>query len=140
VETNAAIAAEGDDAMTAYGRKLFGIAAAFNFTVALGLLFLRPTLTPLLGLDPIAGTNLVLLYLVVALVATFGYVYLRTALDPLRSRAMIEVGAIGKLLAVIAVSVPWLAGEVSWQLPALVGGDAVFAALFFDFLRRAPVV
>ena len=122
--------------MDSYARKLFGTAALFNFSVALGLLFLRPQLAPLIRLDPVAGTNLVFLYVAAFLVATFGYAYLRIAQDPRRFRPFVELGAIGKLLAVAATTWPWLAGEVGWRLPLLAGADLVFAVLFIDFLRR----
>ena len=122
--------------MDAYARKLFGIAAGFNFLVAVGVLVLRPRLAPLIRFDPVAGTNLVFLYLAAALVGTYGYAYLRIAQDPHRFRPFVELGAIGKLLAVAAVTWPWLAGEIGWQLPLLVSGDLVFALLFIDFLRR----
>ena len=119
-----------------YARRLFGNAAVFNFIVALALLFLRPWVGPLVRLDPVAGTNLVFVYLSAALVGVFGYTYLRIAQDPARFRPFIEVGVIGKLLAVGAVTWPWLAGDIGWQLPMLVSGDLVFALLFIGFLRR----
>ena len=127
-----------DDAVAtdAYASMLFGIAAFFNFAVAAALLFLRPTFGPLVSLDPVAGTNLVFVYMVAFLIGTFGYAYARIAQDPRRYRPFIELGAIGKLLAVAAVTEPWLAGEVGWQLPLVVSGDLVFALLFIDFLRR----
>ena len=119
-----------------HARKLFGTAALFNFLVALALLFLRPQLGPLVRLDPVTGTNVVFVYLAAGLVAVFGYAYVRIAQDPERFRPFIELGVIGKLLAVGAVTWPWLTGEVGWQLPLVVSGDAVFALLFIDFLRR----
>ncbi|TMA50928.1 MAG: hypothetical protein E6J76_11090 [Deltaproteobacteria bacterium] len=97
---------------------------------------MRPQLGPLVRLDPVTGTNLVFVYLAAGLVAVFGYAYLRIAQDPERFRPFIELGVIGKLLAVGAVTWPWLTGEVGWQLPLVVSGDAVFALLFIDFLRR----
>ena len=36
----------------------------------------------------------------------------------------------------VVVCGPWLAGDVSWRLPALASSDLVFAALFVDYLRR----
>jgi hypothetical protein len=51
------------------------------------------------------------LYLAAALVAVFGYAYLRIAQDPERFRPFIGLGVIGKLLAVGAVMWPWLASE-----------------------------
>ena len=92
--------------MESYARRLFGTAAFFNVVVALALLFLRPVLGPLVGLDPVAGTNRVFLYMAAFLIGTFGYAYLRIAGDPHRFRPFIELGAIGKLLAVTAVT--WL--------------------------------
>ena len=82
------------------------------------------------------GTNLVFVYMVAFLIGTFGYAYARIAQNPRRYRPFIELGAIGKLLAVAAVTGPWLAGEVGGQLPLVVSGDLVFALLFIDFLRR----
>ena len=123
-------------ATDAYARKLFGNAAVFNFVVAAALLFLRPWVGPLVRLDPVAGTNLVFVYMSAMLVGVFGYTYLRIAQDPERFRPFIELGVIGKLLAVGAVTWPWLAGDIGWQLPLLVSGDVVFALLFIGFLRR----
>jgi hypothetical protein len=123
-------------ATDSYARTLFGVAAFFNFAVAAALLFLRPSFASLVALDPVAGTNLVFVYMTAFLIATFGYAYARIAQDARRYRPFIELGAIGKLLAVAAVTGPWLAGEVRWQLPLIVSGDLVFAVLFIDFLRR----
>lgn len=53
-----------------------------------------------------------------------------------RYRPLIALAAVGKLTAVALVVTPWLRGEIGPQLPALVMGDAVFAVLFVDFLRR----
>jgi len=121
--------------MDAYARKLFTVAAIFNFLVALGLLFGRPLVGPLFGLDPASGTNLVFLYLTGMFVALFGYSYLRIAQDPRRYRPFIELGIVGKLLAVCGATWPWLAGDVGWRIPFLAGGDLVFAVLFIQFLR-----
>jgi hypothetical protein len=123
-------------ATTSYAGMLFGTAAFANFAVAFAVLFLRPTWAPLVGLDPITGTNLVFMYLAAFMIATFGYAYARIAQDPRRFRPFIELGAIGKLLAVAATTGPWLAGQIGWQIPFVVGGDLVFALLFIDFLRR----
>jgi hypothetical protein len=123
-----------------YARKLFGFAAACNFAVAFGFLFLRPVLHPLLPLDPVTGTNRVFFYLTAFLVAAFGYAYLRVAQDPRRYRPLIEIGVIGKALAVTAAAIPWLDGGIGWQLPALLGGDLLFVLLFLDYLRRTAGV
>ena len=124
------------DAMKSYARWLFGTAAAFNIAVGLALLWLRPQLGPLLGLEPVEGTNLVIGNLAGLLVALLGCVYALIAADPPRYRPLIVLGAVGKLLAVVCVVLPWLRGEISASLPALAGGDVVYAALFLDYLRR----
>jgi hypothetical protein len=125
--------------MRAYSRWLFGVAAAFNLAVAAALLFFRPWLAPALKLDPVDGTNRVLANIVGALIATFGYAYLRVAADPVRHRPYVGLAIIGKLLVVVAALWPWLMGAVGGRVPSLAAGDALFAVLFLDYLRRAPV-
>jgi hypothetical protein len=119
-------------------RRLFVPAALFNWSVAAGLLFLRPWLSPLMGFAPVDGTNLSFLYIAAALVAAFGWAYWCVAQDHRRYRPYIVLGVIGKLLVVLAVFVPWLRGLTGWQLPALASVDLVFAGLFFMFLKRTP--
>jgi len=123
-------------ASASYTRGLFGVAAVFNFVVAAGLLFLRPQFTALLQMEPVTGSNTVVANLAGALVGVFGYAYARVAGDAGRYRVYVELGTIGKLLVVPAAALPWLAGEVGWQLPLLACGDLLFAALFWDWLRR----
>lgn len=119
-----------------YTRGLFGLAATFNFAVAAGLLFLRPQMAALLQMAPATGSDAVVANLAGALVGVFGYAYARVAANPQRYRPYAELGLIGKLLVVPAAALPWLAGEVGWQLPLLACGDLLFAALFWDWLRR----
>jgi hypothetical protein len=123
--------------MRTYARWLFGTAAVFNLLVAFNLVFLRYWVqTPLLPLDPIAGTNLVLANLAGLLVASFGYAYARVAGDPVTFRPYIHLGAVGKLLAVACTVWPWWIGAVPWTMLAPVGPDLIYALLFLDFLRR----
>jgi hypothetical protein len=122
--------------MSVRARWLFGLAAAANFAVAAWLGLTRGLFVALLDLDPITGTNAVLADLAAVLIASFGYGYLRIALDPVRFRPLIHVGALGKLAAVAAVFTAALTLPHLWRLFALVGGDVVFAILFLDYLRR----
>ena len=122
--------------MQIYARRLFSIAALFNFGVAGGLLFLQPWLIPLLQLDPITGTNAALVKVLAVLVATFGYAYWRIAGDPVTFRPYVTLGVIGKLLVVAAAGSALIAGETGWRLPVLAAGDLLFAGLFLDYLRR----
>jgi hypothetical protein len=123
-------------AMRAYARWLFGLAAAFNLLIGLALLFLRTLLSSLLHLGPIAGTNVVLANLTGMFVALFGFAYAMVALDPVEYRPFIPLGAIGKLLAVVCVFIPWFMGVIPGILPSLVVGDFVFAILFLVFMER----
>lgn len=122
--------------MERYARWLFGTAALFNFVAGLSLLFLRPLIGPYLRLDAAAGTNLVFVDFTGAIIALFGFGYLRLARGPAEYRPYISFSVIGKSLAVLCVAYAWTVGAISWVLPLLVSADIVFAILFLDFLRR----
>ena len=124
--------------MSSAARRLFIPAAIFNWSVAAGLLLLSDVMGPLLRLDPASGTNLALRDMSMLLVALFGFAYWRITFDPHRFRPYIELGILGKSLVVVAIYGHWLAGHIGWQLPAVAFGDAVFALLFLQFLRRYP--
>ena len=115
---------------------MFGIAAAANALVAAAMSVGQPWFVDVLGLDPITGTNVVLVDLAAVLIAGFGYGYARIALDPVRYRPLIAVGALGKTAAVATVFAGALTTTHLWRLTGLIGGDLVFAALFWDYLRR----
>jgi len=122
--------------MKTYARWLFGAAAVANLGFAVVLVVGKVQLAALFGLDPIAGTNIVFANLAAALIAAFGYGYARIALDPIGFRPLIHLGAGGKL---VAVAVAWIAAARdphAVRLAALISGDAVFAVLFLDYLRR----
>ncbi|HXQ17547.1 MAG TPA: hypothetical protein VN814_23255 [Caulobacteraceae bacterium] len=122
--------------MSAYARWLFGVAAAANLLVAAAMSLGQGLFVSILGLDPITGTNIVLVDLAAVLIGAFGYGYGRIALDPGRFRSLIAIGAWGKLAAVATVLVGALTVPHLWRLFALVGGDVAFAVLFLDYLRR----
>jgi len=123
--------------MSTYARCLFGVAAAANLLVAAAMSLGQRWFVTVLGLDPIIGTSVVLVDLAAVLIAAFGYGYARIALDPVRYRPLIALGAWGKLAAVATVLVGALAIPHLWRLFALIGGDLVFAALFLHYLSRA---
>ena len=126
-------------ALNTYARWLFGIAAAFNLAVGGALLLLRPMLLGRFGFDPVEGSNIVIANLTAMFIALFGYCYALVALDPVKNRPFIAVGAIGKLLAIVCAVAPWLTGEVAMNPPPLLAGDLIFALLFVDYLRRTRV-
>jgi hypothetical protein len=122
--------------MSAHARWLFGVAAAANLLVAGAMSLGQSWFVAVLGLDPIVGTDAVLVDLAAVLIGAFGYGYGRIALDPVRFRPLIALGAWGKLAAVATVLVGALTVPHVWRLFALISGGAVFALLFLDFLRR----
>jgi hypothetical protein len=115
--------------MTRYARWLFGVAAAGNLLVAAAMSLGQRWFVAVLGLDPIAGANVVLADLAAVLIAGFGYGYARIALDPVRNRPLIGVGALGKAAAVATVLAGALMIPHLWRFTTLIGGDFVFAAL-----------
>jgi hypothetical protein len=119
-----------------YARWLFGAAAAANLLVAAPMSAGQSWFVEFLALDPITGTNVVLVDLAALLIGVFGYGYARIALQPDRFRPLIGLGAIGKLAVVGAVLIGAIAAPHLWRLFALISGDLVFAALFWDYLRR----
>lgn len=124
--------------MLSHARRLFVCAALFNWAVAGSLLLLGDLLGPLLQLDPASGSNLALRDMCMLLVAAFGWSYWRIAFNPQRFRPYIELGILGKSMVVLAIYGHWLAGHIGWQLPLVASGDALFAVLFLNFLRRYP--
>ena len=122
--------------MNTYARRLFSVAAVFNFAVAGAALFARDALTAMLGLDPATGTNVAFVDITALMIGVFGYSYACVAYDSHKYRPYVSLGVIGKLLVVAAASWLWLRSVIPSQLPALAAGDLVFAALFLDYLRR----
>jgi hypothetical protein len=126
--------------MRPFARVLFSVAALFNFAVAAALWFRPSQFMTLLQLDPVTGTNIVLVKIAAGAIAIFGYAYWRVAGDPQTFRPFIGLGVIGKLAVVMIAASSWWMGEIGWQLPGLAGGDLLFAALFLDYLRRTRTV
>jgi len=127
--------------MDTHARVLFGAAALFNFAVAAALLFPPLQLGPWMGIPVVSGVELQIFNVAGALIACFGYGYWLVARNWRKFRPFIEIAVLGKMLAVIAVTVPAVMGAASWRLPALASGDLMFAALFLQFLKRtAPAM
>jgi len=123
--------------MNQYARALFTVASAFNFAIAAGLVLLRAQLLPMLQLDAVTGTNLALLYIAAALIATYGFAYACVAVDSRKYRVYIPLGVIGKFAVFAVACAAWLSGIVTYRVPALASSDGVFALLFLDYLGRS---
>lgn len=124
--------------MDRHARILFGIAAAFNFIAGVPMLFAMPHAAQLMGMRPLP-TDPLFTHFGAVLVLTFGWGYWRVSRDPQANRPIIQMGILGKSLVVLSVFFDWATGNTNWPFALLVSGDAVFAALFLDYLRRRPV-
>ena len=120
--------------MDMYARRLFTIAAAYNFICSVpGFLSTTPFAAHL-GLTPAVDPTDV--HIALVLVVTFGWGYWRIAQDPVVNRPIIVLGIIGKILVALVGYLDWFAGHASSTVALVVTGDAIFAALFYHYLRR----
>lgn len=121
-----------------HARILFSCAAVFNLLAGLPILLAMPWMAQLIGMQPVPNDPL-LAHLSGVLVLAFGWGYWRISRDPLANRPIIHMGIVGKSLVVIVVFYDYAAGNTNFAFPLLVCADAVFAALFADYLRRRPL-
>ena len=121
-----------------HARTLFSIASAFNMLIGWSWLLAMPLFVQISGMSP-PPADPVFVHLGAVLVIAFGWGYWCIAQDPVANRAIIRLGILGKSLVVIAGYYDWLAGNTNWIFAFLVTGDAIFAVLFYDYLRRHPV-
>ncbi len=124
--------------MDKHARLLFSIAAAFNLIAAMPFLVAPQQFARLIGMHPVPA-DVLFPHMVAALVLAFGWGYWRVARDPVAGRPIIHMGVVGKSLLVLVVGFDWLTGNTNWPFALIVGGDAVFVALFLDYLRRRPI-
>lgn len=115
---------------------LMRVAGIFNVTMAIGLVFLRGPLGSLLKLDPATGTNLVILTIAAALIASLGHGIWRAADDPSANRSLIEVATVAKVAVALSAIAVGFMPDVDWRLPALASTDLIFAAMFVRILRN----
>jgi hypothetical protein len=124
--------------MDRHARTLFSVAAAFNLVAALPFLVAAPQFAQLIGMQPVPSDPL-WVHLTAVLVLGFGWGYWRVSRDAVANRPIIHLGIVGKSLVVLVVCFDWLAGNTNWPMVLLVSGDAVFVALFVDYLKRHPI-
>ena len=113
-------------------KRLFIVAAIFNFSVAVMLGGFQSIFLPILGMEPLDNTAF--LHLFMALVFVYGLGYYWVACNPETNRDIIRMGIIGKLLVVVILLVHAFWGNVSWGFAAVGSADLVFAILFIRFL------
>jgi hypothetical protein len=119
------------------GPWLFSSAAIFNAVICLSLLFATNAIVRWLSLDPVTGSNLMILHLAAGFIGLFAVAYALVAVDPVAFRVFIPFSIGGKLMAVAIIAEAWLEGSTSWRVPALASSDVLFAIAFWCFLRRS---
>ena len=115
------------------GTGLFRLGAAFNLLVGVSMLVAWPAVAALIG---VTTPRSVFTDLVGAVVALFGWVYWRIAVDPVGCRSYVLLGIVGKLLFVAVIYANFAVGHAPAGLVVLVTADLVFAVLFARWLRR----
>lgn len=123
--------------MDTHAKVLFSAAALFNLFAGVAFLVAMPQFAQLIGMQPVPADPL-FIHFGAVLVLTFGWGYWRISRDPVANRSIIHLGVLGKSLVVLAGYFDWLAGNTNWPFALLITGDAVFVALFLDYLRRRP--
>lgn len=119
-------------------KTFFTSAAAFNFAIALPLLLATPWVGEVMELH-LNASGQMFLRLIAAIALAFGYAYWLIGVDPVRYRPFLVLGGILKVVLGGFFYGAWLSGIIGWQLPALVTGDFVYAALFLRFYRQSAV-
>lgn len=118
-----------------YARRLFTIAAAYNFLASVPNIL---AWTPLAGpLHLPAPVDPLYTHLALVLVLTFGWGYWRVSRDPVANRPIIHMGIIGKTAVAAAGYIDFFAGHATTFFVAAITGDAIFALLFFLYLRQS---
>jgi len=117
-------------------RGLFLSAAWFNILVGLSFIVAMNTVAGLTGLQ-INPTAAMFMQITAGLIVAFGIAYGLVARDPVRYRPYIPFGALLKVMVVVIIWGHWLAGNISWLLPALAAVDAIYAVLFWRYYNQA---
>jgi hypothetical protein len=110
-------------------KRLFTLAAVFNWLVGLGLFFAADSLLGLFQISPLPSETL-FLRLFAGLVFIFGFAYYAARCDLQANAPVIRLGAVAKLAVVAIAALEIALGNVSWQLMLIAGADLVFAVLF----------
>lgn len=117
-------------------RWLFISAACFNWIVGLsGLLMMHPVAS-MLALQLDSPTAILFFQITMGCVTLLGWAYYMIAVDPERYRPFLVLGILGKSMFMIIIYGHGLAGDMSWQLPALVTFDLMYTVLFIRYLHR----
>ncbi len=120
-----------------FWKRFFLAAAVFNFGAALGFAIpARACLRLLFGLENPEPAVLFLYWLFLLMVGLMGIGYGLVGLDIRKNRAFVQVGALGKILAVSASLWAWQAGIAGTAAVMALSGDIVWAVMFCVFLAK----
>lgn len=118
-----------------FARWTFGLGGIVGLIILLPLYFMEDMLAERF---PPANTHPEHFYAFIGVAAAFQLVYLLIARDPARYRAIMPIGAIGKLSFVASTTVLWLQGRAEFAQVAATGLDLVLAVLFIvAYVRTA---
>ena len=112
-------------------RVLFRLAALFNWSA---VVFFLPALGLADRLGRGAPTDTAFEHLGIGAIALFGLGYWMVGSAPEKNRGIVQLGLLGKVVAIALVAGHYLAGNVSLPLALVVSGDVVFAVLFARYL------
>ena len=118
-----------------FARLVFGLGGAFGLLVLLPLFFLEATLAERF---PPALTHPEHYYAFVGVAAAWQLVYLVIAGDPARYRAIMPIGALGKLSFVVSAHALWLQGRATFAVAATTWADLLLAVLFLIAYAKTP--
>ncbi len=115
-------------------RTLFYLGAFYNFAVALLAFAFSGHIFPMLGMELPADPMWFELFL--GAVFVFGIGYYWVGRDPEGNRGLAALGVVGKVLVFLVLSIYFWAEQIPAAIWLLGVGDAVFAALFLEFLLQ----
>ncbi len=114
---------------------MFASGAVFNLLVGAPILVAPTAMSELIGITPHPATDMLLRMVATAIIG-FGWAYWLIAREPQRMRPIILLGAALKVGVVVLAFGYWLNGTISFLLPAVACGDAIYSALFCAYYRR----
>ena len=120
-------------------RAFLQFAGAFNFAAAMILVLLARAQPSWLGVDPLAGSQLLYADLFAWLVVCFGFAYALGGRDLPRFWPYVAMGAVGKAGVAALALAYFVAGLTGPLVMALATCDAIFAVAFARILRAQSV-
>lgn len=118
-------------------KRLFFVAALFNWAVALGLFFTPGLFLSVFAVTP-APEQTLWIQQFAGLVFIFGVGYYRAAKDLQALAPMIRLAVWGKWGVVLIAMLNVVTGDISWQFLIPASADGIFAVLFAMALRSLP--